>query len=106
MQLGLRSSASDDAGFVDLRLSPAGHHHRLAVLDLVAAVGMWLTSSWGMAVWLRGADIEAVLPFLMPDLDVEPLGDTLMPRGAGRCSTWRWSGAPRMRNTPTGLFRA
>lgn len=58
-----------DASFGDLRLSRQGAIIAMAVLDLVAAVGMWLTSSWGVAVWLIVLAVEATLPFLMPDLD-------------------------------------
>jgi len=57
-----------DAGFLSLRLSRQGALIALAVLDLVAAVGMWLTSSWGAAVWLIVLTGEAVLPFVMPDM--------------------------------------
>lgn len=69
-----------DASFVDLRLSRQGAIIAMAVLDLVAAVGMWLTSSWGVAVWLIVLTVEAVLPFLMPELDWSVLGE-LMPVG-------------------------
>ena len=66
-----------DAGFVDLRLSRQGAVIALAVLDLVAAVGMWLTSSWGVAVWLIVLTGEALLPILMPDIEAHALSTAL-----------------------------
>lgn len=63
--------------FPDLRLSRQGIVIGFAVLDLVAAVGLWLASSWGAAVWLLVLIVEATLPFLVPDL-TRPVGDALI----------------------------
>ncbi len=37
-----------------------------AVLDCVAAVGLWLTSAWGGVLWLAVALGEVALPVLLP----------------------------------------
>lgn len=66
-----------DEGFPDLRLSRQGIIIILAVLDLVAAVGLWLASSWGAAVWLMVLVLEAAVPFLVPDM-VRPVTDAVM----------------------------
>jgi len=60
----------NDAGFPDLRLSRMGIVMLCAVLDLVAAVGLWMVSSWGAAVWIVVLFIEGSLPFLLPDLNI------------------------------------
>ena len=65
-----------DPGFPDLRLSRQGIVMAFAVLDIVAAVGLWLASSWGAAVWLMVLVVEAVLPFVVPDL-VRPVSDAM-----------------------------
>jgi len=38
-----------------------------AVLDPVAGVGMWLTSSWGAVLWLLAAVSQVVLCFAFPE---------------------------------------
>ena len=37
-----------------------------AVLDLVAAVGLWLTSTWGGVLWLLAALSQLLLSFFFP----------------------------------------
>jgi len=37
-----------------------------AVIDLVAAVGLWLTSTWGGVLWLLAAISQLLLSFLFP----------------------------------------
>ncbi len=37
-----------------------------AVFDLVAAVGLWLTSTWGGVLWLLAAISQMLLGFLFP----------------------------------------
>jgi len=69
------------ADFPDLRLSRQGIIMGLAVLDLVAAVGMWLTSSWGAAVWLVVLFIETMIVFLVPELGV-PVADAFVAVGS------------------------
>ncbi len=39
-----------------------------AVFELVAAVGLWLTASWGTVVWLIAASTEAVLHSVFRDI--------------------------------------
>lgn len=38
------------------------------VVDLVAAVGLWLASAWGGVMWLLALTSECVLSFLAPGL--------------------------------------
>lgn len=66
-----------EPGFPDLRLSRQGIIIVFAVLDIVAATGLWLVASWGAAVWLLVLIVEAALPFVVPDL-VRPLTDAVM----------------------------
>lgn len=37
-----------------------------AVIDLVAAVGLWLTSTWGGVLWLLAAISQMLLSFFFP----------------------------------------
>lgn len=37
-----------------------------AVLNCVAAVGIWLTSAWGAVVWLTISVVELLLPIIFP----------------------------------------
>lgn len=62
--------------FPDLRLSRQGIVMAFAVLDIVAAVGLWLASSWGAAVWLLVLIVEAALPFMVPDM-TRPISDAI-----------------------------
>ncbi len=39
-----------------------------AVIDLVAAVGLWLTSTWGGVLWLLAAVSQLLLGFFFPRL--------------------------------------
>jgi hypothetical protein len=39
-----------------------------AVVDLVAAVGLWLTSAWGGVLWLLAVMSQLILWFFFPDL--------------------------------------
>jgi hypothetical protein len=39
-----------------------------AVIDLVAAVGLWLASAWGGVVWLTAAISMAAIELLFPDV--------------------------------------
>ena len=38
-----------------------------AVVDLIAAVGLWLTASWGAPVWFLAAAAQVALPFVLHD---------------------------------------
>ncbi|CAO4175085.1 DUF6163 family protein [Methylorubrum populi] len=44
-----------------------------AVIDFVAAVGLWLTSAWGGVVWLLAATSALTLAVLTPQLLPMPL---------------------------------
>ncbi|GJE46966.1 DUF6163 family protein [Methylobacterium soli] len=44
-----------------------------AVIDLTAAVGLWLTSAWGGVVWLLAATSALTLAVLTPQLLPMPL---------------------------------
>jgi hypothetical protein len=52
------------------------------VMDLVAAVGLWLTSSWGAAVWLVVLFVDAALPYFLPEA-TPALTDALISAGFG-----------------------
>lgn len=71
-----------DVDFPELRLSRQGIVIGFAVLDLVAAVGLWLTSSWGAAVWLVLLFVQGAVPFLVPDL-TPSIVDVLVSAGFG-----------------------
>ncbi|WP_132255688.1 DUF6163 family protein [Methylobacterium segetis] len=45
----------------------------LAVIDLTAAVGLWLTSAWGGVIWLLAATSALTLAVLTPQLLPAPL---------------------------------
>ncbi|MEA1831525.1 DUF6163 family protein [Methylobacterium durans] len=45
----------------------------LAVIDLTAAVGLWLTSAWGGVIWLLAATSALTLATLTPQLLPTPL---------------------------------
>ena len=38
-----------------------------AMIDIVAAVGLWLTAPWGSTVWLLSAAAQIVFPFALHD---------------------------------------
>jgi Family of unknown function (DUF6163) len=46
-----------------------------AVIDLVAAVGLWLTAAWGAVVWLTAAISMVAVQILFPTI----YGGSLMP---------------------------
>lgn len=71
-----------DVDFPALRLSRQGVIIGFAVMDLVAAVGLWLASSWGAAVWLVLLFAEGALPYLLPDL-TPSIANTLVAAGFG-----------------------
>ena len=39
-----------------------------AVIDLVAAVGLWLAAPWGAVIWLLAAVVQGGVIFLLPEL--------------------------------------
>ncbi|WP_376988055.1 DUF6163 family protein [Bosea sp. R86505] len=53
-----------------------------AVIDLVAAVGLWLTSTWGGVLWLLAAISHLLLAFFFPRM----LPMTLWLAGAYLCA--------------------
>jgi hypothetical protein len=71
-----------EVDFPTLRLSRQGIVIGFAVMDLVAAVGLWLTSSWGAAVWLVVLFVDAALPYFLPEA-TPALTDALISAGFG-----------------------
>ena len=39
-----------------------------AVIDMLAAIGLWLTAAWGGVVWIFAAISQIVLPLLAPEV--------------------------------------
>jgi hypothetical protein len=62
---GVSSSA-----FLELPLARQGAVVFFAVLDFIAAVGLWLLTPWGGIVWLFTALVEIVLSTVLPQLGV------------------------------------
>ena len=54
--------------FADLALGRQSTIVYFAVIDFVAAVGLWLTSAWGGVVWLLAATSALTLAVLTPQL--------------------------------------
>ncbi len=54
--------------FADLTLGRQSAIVYFAVIDFVAAVGLWLTSAWGGVVWLLAATSALTLALLTPQL--------------------------------------
>lgn len=52
--------------FEDQLLSAQAITVYFAVIDLVAAVGLWLTSTWGGVLWLLAAVSQLLLGFFFP----------------------------------------
>ena len=62
-----------------------------AVIDLVAAVGLWLTSTWGGVLWLLAAMSQLLLGFFFPRwLPLSPvlIGSYVMLMLAYFVATW------------------
>lgn len=53
-------------GLLNLTVEQRVAHVFFAVGDLVAAVGLWLLSSWGVVVWMACALAEASLNIFLP----------------------------------------
>ena len=66
-----------------------------AVIELVAAVGLWLATPWGAVVWLTTVVSMAVIELMFPGI----YGGSLMVVGVrsrdARRPIWRWHGWPR-----------
>src|ERR1700704_3880830 len=71
-----------------------------AVIELVAAVGLWLATPWGAVVWLTTVVSMAVIELMFPGI----YGGSLLGggregwAGSRRCCwrlIWRWPGWPR-----------
>jgi Family of unknown function (DUF6163) len=71
-----------DIDFPGLRLSRQGIVIGFAVMDIVAAIGLWLTSSWGAAVWLVVLFADAALPYFLPEM-TPSVTDALISAGFG-----------------------
>jgi hypothetical protein len=57
------------AGAVPFEARPPGHQAvtvYFAVMDLVAAVGLWLTSTWGGVLWLLAVMSHLILAVFFP----------------------------------------
>jgi Family of unknown function (DUF6163) len=54
--------------FADLPMGRQSAIIYFAVIDFVAAVGLWLTSAWGGVVWLLAATSALTLALLTPQL--------------------------------------
>lgn len=54
--------------FADMPGLTQGASVVFAVLDLVAAVGLWLVSAWGGVIWVAAASGHAGLDLLRPDV--------------------------------------
>ena len=57
------------AGAVPFEMRPQGHQAvtiYFAVMDLVAAVGLWLTSTWGGVLWLLAVMSHLILAVFFP----------------------------------------
>jgi hypothetical protein len=60
--------ASPDDGFESRTLAWQGATVFFAVLDLVAAVGLWLAAAWGAVVWLGSVVSMAVVILFFPNV--------------------------------------
>ncbi len=71
-----------------------------AVIELVAAVGLWLATPWGAVVWLTTVVSMAVIELMFPGIYGGSLdGRRHRGRDAGR-SISRWHGWRRARSGP------
>jgi fatty acid desaturase len=57
-----------DGGFENRALSWQAATTFFAVIDLVAAVGLWLASAWGAVVWLTAVVSMAAVELLFPQV--------------------------------------
>lgn len=55
-------------GFVDASPEWLAANIYFAVLDPVAAVGLWLTSSWGAVLWMLAAGSQIAMSILFPQV--------------------------------------
>jgi hypothetical protein len=53
-------------GFEQWTIAFQATHVVVAVVGLVTAVGLWLTSAWGIVLWLAMCILDLGLPFLYP----------------------------------------
>lgn len=58
------------SAFLALPLARQGSIVFFAVLDFVAAIGLWLSTPWGGVVWLFTALTEIVLASVLPELSL------------------------------------
>jgi hypothetical protein len=57
-----------DTRFLEMPASTQAATVFFAVLDLVAAVGLWMAAAWGGVIWLIAAMAHLVLDVLMPEI--------------------------------------
>src|SRR5262249_19921207 len=60
--------ASTDAGFADYQTPYQSVTVFFAVIDLVAAVGLWLAAPWGAVVWLTSVVSMVAVELLFPQV--------------------------------------
>ena len=75
--LGLRQwllilDVMHNGAFISMTLPQQSAASFFACVDLVAAVGLWLASSWGSVVWLVAALFDIVLHGYFPELAMTP----------------------------------
>lgn len=75
--LGLRQwllilDVTHQGAFLKMTLAQQSASGFFACVDLVAAVGLWLASSWGSVVWLIAALSDIVLHGYFPELAMTP----------------------------------
>jgi hypothetical protein len=59
-----------------------------AVIDLVAAVGLWLTAAWGAVVWLTAAISMVAVQILFPSIYGGSLGPVFVELGLLAVYLW------------------
>lgn len=75
--LGLRQwllilDVSHEHRFLAMLLPQQANVGYFAVVDIVAAVGLWLVSTWGAVVWLLAALSDIVIHSFFPELAITP----------------------------------
>lgn len=55
-------------GFMDLRIPARNAIAAYAAIDLVAAVGLWLASAWGVVLWIVNTAIRVLLHTVHSDV--------------------------------------
>lgn len=61
-------SGTNEPGFLNSDPEWFAANIYFAVLDPVAAVGLWLTSSWGAVLWMLAAGSQIAMSVFFPDV--------------------------------------